>query len=140
MKKRNKIAIYILVCMLVTCAVVGGMWGGVREWQNSKHYVGTTEVPLSIALTLQNSNYLNGEGEVKITDTSCPSGNVVIMYDFYVTRNYDYLTIIDGRCNGKLGLVIEMMMVFSLLGSGLCCCIVSLVLSESAIARKNQGK
>jgi len=126
MKNRKKIAIYIIVCILVICAVIGGMWGGIKEWQNSKHYIGTTEVPLTIALRLQNIPYVNGDGTVKIIDTSCPSGNVAIMYDFYSVNSFAYLTVVDGRCDEQLSLVIEMMFIFSFLGSGLCCCLVSL--------------
>jgi len=126
MKNRKKIAIYIIVCILVICAVIGGMWGGIKEWQNSIHYVGETQVPLSIALRLQHISYMNGEGGVKIIDTSCPSGNVFIRYDFYYTDRFEYLTTIDGRCDEQLSLVIEMMFLFSFSGSGLCCCLVSL--------------
>jgi hypothetical protein len=140
MKKRNKIIIYVLVCMLVACAVIGGMWGGIREWQDSKHYVGTTEVPLGIALELQNIKYINGEGEVKITDTVCPSGYVVIEYDFYSTNRYEYLTIIEGRCDGQLCLIGEMMSLILLFGSCFCCVIIGGVFAEIDIARKNRGK
>lgn len=126
MKNRKKIAIYIIVCILVICAVIGGMWGGIKEWQNSIHYVGVTEVPLSIAKTLQDSHFVEGLGEVEIMDTGNISGYVVIKYDFYLTRHYEYLTVVDGRCDEQLSLVIEMMFLFSFLGSGLCCCLVSL--------------
>jgi hypothetical protein len=128
MKRNNKIAVYVIVCVLVTCAVIGGMWGGIKEWQNSIHYVGETEVPLNIALSLQHIPYTNGEGEVKIIDTSCPSGNVVIRYDLYSANKYSYLTSVNERCDGQLVLVGEGMTIFSLLGSGLCCCLASLFL------------
>ncbi len=124
MKKRNKVLIYSMVCILVICAVIGGMWGGIKEWQNSIHYVGVTEVPLSIAKTLQNIRYVNGEGNVEIINIT--SGNVVIEYNFYSTRSYDYLTTIDGRCNKQLGGTLEMMLLFSFLGSCLCCGLVGL--------------
>lgn len=140
MKKRNKIIIYVLVCMIVVGAVIGGMWGGVREWQDSKHYVGSTEVPLNIAKILQSSHFVEGLGEVDIVDTSCPSGNVIIEYDFYSTRDYEDLDMVEGRCDEQLSLVIEVMFILSFLGSSLCCCVIGGIFQEIDIARKNSGK
>jgi hypothetical protein len=129
---------HIVVSALTICVVIIGLWGGIVEWQNSKHYIGTTEVPLNIALSLQNIPYVNGDGIVKIIDTSCPSGNVAIRYDFYSVNSYSYLTVINERENGQLGLMIEFMFIFSALGSVVTCMIVDGLFSLYGLWRKGK--